>query len=180
LEVLARQQITATFFHLGEHVERWPQGVRAVAALGHQVAVHGYRHRPFPLEAPAALRGQLAYTRQLLASLSGRDVTAIRDVRPPYGLYTPSTLAALAAWGYRAVMWSVVPFHWVQPAHPTIDQTTSLMRSGSVLVLHEGLGGPPVAQLTDVIVTRLKAAGYQFVNVEQMWQSHCTTATGDA
>jgi len=37
--------------------------------MGHQVAVHGYRHRPFPLEAPAALHAQLDYTQQLLAPL---------------------------------------------------------------------------------------------------------------
>ena len=180
LEVLARQQITATFFHLGERTERWPEGVRAVARAGHQIAIHGYRHRPFPLEVSAALRGQLAYTQQLLAELSGRDSAAVRDVRPPYGLYTPATLTALAVWGYRTVMWSVVPFHWLQPAQLTIDQTMQLVRSGSVLVLHEGLGGPPVAQLTDVIVTRLKTAGYQFVNVEQMWQSHRIITTGGA
>lgn len=178
LAVLARQQITATFFHLGEQIERWPEGVRAVAAAGHQLAIHGYRHRPFPLEAPAALRGQLAHTQQLLAALSARDPATVRDVRPPYGLYTPATLASLTAWGYRAVMWSLVPFHWLQPAQPTIDQTMRMIRSGSVLVLHERLGGPPVAQLTDVLVTRLKAAGYHFVSIEQMWRSHLATQTG--
>ena len=172
LEVLARQQITATFFHVGEHVERWPDGVRAVAGAGHQLAIHGYRHRPFPLEVPASLRRQLAHTQQLLASLSERDSAVIRDVRPPYGLSTPATLAALTAWGYRTVMWSLVPFHWLQPAQPTITQVTRLIRTGSVLVLHESLGGPPVAQLTDAIVIRLKAAGYQFVSVEQMWSAH--------
>jgi hypothetical protein len=71
-------------------------------------------------------------------------------------------------------MWSLVPFHWLQPAQPTIVQVTHLIRTGSVLVLHEGLGGPSVAELTDVIVTRLKAAGYQFVSVEQMWRTHLT------
>jgi len=179
LDVLARQQITATFFHLGERVERWPDGVRAIAAMGHQLAIHSYRHRPFPIEAPAALHGQLDYTRQLLAELSGRDAATIRDVRPPYGLYTPATLRNLRAWGYRPVMWSVVPFHWLQPAQSTIDQTMRLMHSGAVLVLHEGLGGPPVAQLTEAIVSWLKAARYHFVSVEQMWRSHRSTARGD-
>ena len=174
LEVLARQQITATFFHVGAHVEGWPDGVRAVAAAGHQLAIHGYNHRPFPLEAPAVLRSHLDHTQQLLATLSERDSAAIRDVRPPYGLFTPATLAAVTAWGYRAVMWSLVPFHWHQPAQPTIAEVTHLIRTGSVLVLHEGLGGPPIDQLTDAIVNRLKAAGYQFISVEQMWRTHLT------
>ena len=91
--------------------------------------------------------------------LTGRDAAAIRDVRPPYGLYTPAVLQALAAWGYRPVMWSVVPFHWLQPAAPSIAQATGSARPGSVLVLHESLAGPPVAELSDAIIPRLKAAG---------------------
>jgi peptidoglycan/xylan/chitin deacetylase (PgdA/CDA1 family) len=172
LEVLARHQVTATFFQIGERVERWPDLSRQVAAAGHQLALHGYRHRPFPLEAPEALRGQLAYTRRMLAQISGRPADTLRDVRPPYGVYTPATLAGLLAWGYRPVMWSVVPFHWMQPAEPTITQATRMVRRGSLLVLHESLGGPPVADLTDAIVTRLAAAGYGFVSVDQMWQAH--------
>ncbi|HEY3229269.1 MAG TPA: polysaccharide deacetylase family protein [Roseiflexaceae bacterium] len=172
LDVLAQQQVTATFFELGQRAERWPALVRAVAVAGHQLALHGYRHRPFPLEARLALRGQLAYTQRLLAALGGQESSAIRDVRPPYGLCTPAGLIALAAWGYRPVMWSVVPFHWQQSANATIVQTTRLVRAGSVLVLHESLGGPAVADLADVIVTRLKAAGFQFVSVDQMWRVH--------
>jgi hypothetical protein len=69
-------------------------------------------------------------------------------------------------------MWSVVPFHWMQPAEPTIAQATRMVRAGSLLVLHESLDGPPVADLTDAILARLAAAGYQFVSVDQMWQAH--------
>lgn len=172
LDVLDRLQVPATFFHLGERVEQWPALVSDVAAAGHQLGIHGYRHRPFPLEAPLALRDQLARTQQMLASISGRDAHTIRDVRPPYGLYTPGILNSLAVWGYRPVMWSVVPFHWRQPASTTIEQTTRLVQPGAVLVLHESLAGPPVSDLTEVIVTRLKAAGYQFVSIDQMWQAH--------
>jgi peptidoglycan/xylan/chitin deacetylase (PgdA/CDA1 family) len=170
LEVLARQQVTATFFQLGQRAEQSPALVSAVAAAGHQLALHGYRHRPFPLEAPLALRAQLAYTQRLLVALSGQESAVIRDVRPPYGLCTPAGLRALAAWGYRPVMWSVAPFHWQQPPSATIAQATHLVRPGSVLVLHESLGGPAVADLTDVILTWLKAAGFQFVSVDQMWR----------
>lgn len=175
LDSLARQQVHATFFHLGELAEQQPDLVRAVAAGGHQVAMHGYRHRAFPLEVARALRSQLTYTQELLAALSGRTPDEIRDVRPPFGMYTRSTLRALIGWGYRPVMWSVVPFHWMQPAEATIAQTLRLAHPGAVLVLHESLGGPPVAELAEAIIVRLHDQGYRFVSVEQMWQTHETT-----
>lgn len=171
LRVLERHQVRATFFQIGERAAALPEQVRAVAVRGHQLALHGYRHRPFPLEAPETLRGQLDRSRRLLAGLSGRPEAAIRDVRPPYGIYTPATLAALRAWGYRPVMWSVVPFHWRQPAAPTIAQAVGQAAGGALLVLHEGLGGPPVDALADVIIGRLIDAGFSFISVSEMWRT---------
>jgi peptidoglycan/xylan/chitin deacetylase (PgdA/CDA1 family) len=172
LDVLARHGVTATFFQIGERAERLPDLTRAVADAGHQVAIHGYRHRAFPLELSAALRAQLAHTRRLLGEVTGRGEEAIRDVRPPFGVYTPAVLSALCAWGYRPVMWSVVPFHWLQPPAPSIAQATRGARPGSLLVLHESLAGPPVAELSDAIIPRLKAAGFRFISVDAMWGYH--------
>ena len=178
LEVLARHAATATFFQIGERAELHPELTCAVAAAGHQVAIHGYRHRAFPLEVSAALRAQLAHTQRLLAQLTGREAATIRDVRPPFGLYTPAVLAALAAWGYRPVMWSVVPFHWLQPAAPSISQATGGARPGTVLVLHESLAGPPVAALSEAIIPRLKDAGFRFISVDAMWKFHPAASGG--
>jgi polysaccharide deacetylase family protein (PEP-CTERM system associated) len=45
LEILQRHDVTATFFFLGEVVERFPSLARRVAAAGHEVGSHGFRHR---------------------------------------------------------------------------------------------------------------------------------------
>ncbi len=181
LEALARHQVSATFFQIGQRAEQQPALVRMVAAAGHQIAMHGYYHHPFPLQAPLALRAQLVRTQRLIAAASGRVPSSVRDVRPPYGVVTPATLAALTAWGYRPVMWSVVPFHWLQPAEPTIEQTVRHASAGSVLVLHERLAGPPVAALVAAIVPRLLEAGFEFVSVDQMWrQREACAADQDA
>jgi peptidoglycan/xylan/chitin deacetylase (PgdA/CDA1 family) len=169
LEVLGRREVTASFFHIGEVAERHRDLVWAVAAAGHQIALHGYVHRAFPLIAPRVLHAQLGRGQQLLASFSGRDPRSIRYVRPPFGAYLPGTLDALRSWGYRVVMGSVVPVHWFQPAAKTIRETTRAVRPGAVLVLHESLGGPPVASLTDAIIGELLAAGVAFVTVDEMW-----------
>lgn len=170
LKSLAHLGISATFFYVGERVERHPEIVRQAAELGHQIGIHGYRHRAFPLEAPEALRAQLAYTQALLCQISGLPREQICAVRPPFGLYTPAILRSLVAWGYRPVMWSVVPFHWLQTPERSLAQVESLVRPGSVLVLHEGLGGPSVAELCELLVTRLQGAGYSFVSINEMWQ----------
>ena len=171
LEVLAKHDIKATFFSVGSQVELHSDLTRAVATAGHQIGIHGYRHRAFLLERPAALHSQLAFTQQLIATAVQRTPATIRDVRPPFGIFTPATLRRLISWGYRPVMWSLVPLHWLQPAETTIRQVTRQVRAGSLLVLHERLPGPPVAALADSIVARLKAADFQFATVEEMWRA---------
>lgn len=44
LRVLERYRVPGTFFVPGLTAERWPETVAAIAAAGHEVALHGYRH----------------------------------------------------------------------------------------------------------------------------------------
>lgn len=171
LDLLAKHEVTATFFHLGRRVETFPHLVGDVAAAGHQIGLHGYRHYPFPLELPQRLHRQLDRTRLLMGAACNCDPATLRDVRPPYGLFTPGILDRLIDWGYRPVLWSLVPFHWQQPAEVTLEQINRQAKAGSLLVLHEGLSGPPIAMLAGTIISRLKAANFRFVTVSQMWQA---------
>jgi len=171
LNVLARHGVVATFFWLGERVQALPALVRAASAAGHQIAIHGYAHQAFPLLPATALQNQLDRTRALIAEATGENSATIRDVRPPYGAFTPHMLTLLARWQYRAVMWTVVPGHWLQPAAETVRQVVTQTRAGAILVLHEGRRrGPPVAALTDATLTRLRAAGWRYVTVDTLWQ----------
>jgi peptidoglycan/xylan/chitin deacetylase (PgdA/CDA1 family) len=172
LEVLARHGTLATFFWLGERVQELPTLAHMVAAAGHQIAIHGYGHRAFPLLAAHVLLYQLNRTQQLIADATGQDFVQIRNVRPPYGVFTQHTLTLLARWQYRPVMWTVVPGHWLQPATDTMRQVVAQTRAGAILVLHEGQRrGPSVAALTDTILTHLGSGTWRFVTVDTLWQA---------
>jgi peptidoglycan/xylan/chitin deacetylase (PgdA/CDA1 family) len=162
----------ATFFWLGERVQAMPELACAAYAAGHQIAIHGYLHQAFPLLSAQTLRQALDRTRDLIADATGQNPALICDVRPPYGLFTPHTLALLSQWQYRPVMWTVVPGHWLQPAAETVRQALTQTRAGTILVLHEGQRrGPPIATLTDTLLTHLRTADWQFVTIDQLWQA---------
>ncbi len=174
LDVLARHGVTATFCWLGERVAARPDLVKAAVAAGHQIMVHGYRHRSFVLEIPHGLRRQLDQTRDLIADSGGLDPESVNYVRPPFGLFTPKMLKRFRAWGYRPVIGSIVPVHWLQPSGVSLRQITTSIQPGSLLVLHEGLGGPPVAALTDVLLTHLTDRGFTYITIDQMWRTRFT------
>lgn len=168
LAVLERHGVTATFSWLGERVEASPHLVGAAAAAGHQLMIHGYRHRSFLIEPKAALRAMLDRTRELLARHSGRDPASITSVRPPYGHLSGSLVGALVTWGYQPVVCSLMPVHWMQPAALSVRHVLAQAGPGSLIVLHEALGGPPVAELTDAILAGLAGRDLSFVTVDAL------------
>lgn len=169
LEVLDKHRVRATFHLVGRGAERHRELVRQIHRGGHQLAVHGYRHIPFPLEEPAALREQLMRTRTVLADAAGVPGETIRDLRPPYGIFTTRTLAHLAKWGFRLVMWNCLPPHWMQPVAWSIRQVMESAVPGAVIVLHDGHGhGSRVAEIVDAVIPRIRSLGLEFVTVDEM------------
>jgi peptidoglycan/xylan/chitin deacetylase (PgdA/CDA1 family) len=170
LRVLARHDVRATFFHNGQPLANHPALAREVAAAGHQLALHGYFHRPFLHQALSAFVQELADEQRLLAEATGLPTHALRDVRPPYGVFTPHALSALWGANFRPVMWSVVPFHWRQTMGEALAEVERLLAPGAIIVLHEAMTtGPDVAVLADEVIRRVKDAGLSFVTVDEMW-----------
>ena len=176
LEVLDHYQIPASFFWLGLCVERAPQVAQAIYQRGHWLGLHGYDHRAFPRLSPAQLRDSLVRTQIAIAQACQIPLTQIQrsviDVRPPNGFFTPQVLNHLQTWGYRPVMWSVVPEDWERPGIPVVIQRVlQQVRNGSLIVLHDGYcGGEDVAETTAQLIPQLLSRGYQFVTVDQLWQ----------
>jgi peptidoglycan/xylan/chitin deacetylase (PgdA/CDA1 family) len=169
LDVLAKHKVQATFFLVGQSVERYPHLVKEIYQNGHQLALHCYRHLPFLLENPSILRKQLDHTRQAISDICGVSPETTCNVRPPYGFFTSRTLSMLNDWGYRLVIWNSIPPHWIQPIQWTIKQILDEAAPGSVIVLHDGKGhGAKVAQILDAIIPRLKSLHFAFIKVEDM------------
>lgn len=172
LEILAKHNIQATFFLIGKYIEKYPELVKQTHRSGHQLGIHGFRHRPFPFEDPKTLHIQLDHIRSLIAITCGNSPEMIYDLRPPYGAFTPKLASRLADWGYRLVLWNNMPPHWMQPVSWTISQIFDQIFPGSIIVLHDGHGhGRKAAQILDIIIPRLKAQGFEFVTIEKMRES---------
>src|SRR5207237_2725898 len=68
LELLVDAGATATFFLVGEQVERWPAVAAEIAAAGHEIALHGYRHRLMLRRRTAAVERDLDHAIEIIAA----------------------------------------------------------------------------------------------------------------
>jgi polysaccharide deacetylase family protein (PEP-CTERM system associated) len=78
LDFLDEHGARGTFFVVGELAEASPALVAEIAARGHEVALHGWRHVPLDQLSPAALREDLRRGKALLEDATGAEVTGFR------------------------------------------------------------------------------------------------------
>jgi peptidoglycan/xylan/chitin deacetylase (PgdA/CDA1 family) len=172
LQVLDRYGIPASFFWLGICVSRTPAIARAIYQRNHWLGLHGFDHCSFTKLSTVALQQSLEQTQAEITKACQLPSHAIRDVRPPNGMFTPRTLDLLEQWSYRPVMWSVVPEDWVSPGVSTVvNRIMQQVSNGSIIVLHDGYtGGCDVAEVVDRLIPLLLKQGYSFVTIDQLWQ----------
>jgi len=103
LAVLDELETRATFFLLGDAASRVPGLVADLVAAGHELAIHGWDHRPLLLRGPLATYDQLARTHELLTAATGRPP---RFVRPPHGMLSAAALAAARRLDLTPVLWT--------------------------------------------------------------------------
>jgi peptidoglycan/xylan/chitin deacetylase (PgdA/CDA1 family) len=136
LEALAAGGARATFFVVGEQVERDPGLVAETVAAGHEVAVHGYRHR-LPLRlTPRAFADDLARAVSAVAEASGRRPDWYR---PPYGKFSWTALSAVRHSGLKPLFWSREGRDFSRRSSPDsiVSKATRRLGAGDVVLLHD-------------------------------------------
>ena len=136
LELLAEAGATATFFLVGEQVERWPAVAAEIAAAGHEIALHGYRHRLMLRRTTAAVERDLDHAAELIAATTG---VAPRCYRPPYGVFSAGGLALTRRRGWAPMLWSRWGRDWEARATPAeiARRASAGLRAGDVVLLHD-------------------------------------------
>ena len=136
LEALDRAGARATFFLVGEQVERRPALAAEIAAAGHAIALHGHRHRNLLRVTPASLAGDLDRASHVIA-----DATGVQPdlYRPPYGIFSPAGLGLLRKRALRPLLWSRWGRDWRAAATPAsiAGEVTRDLEPGDVLLLHD-------------------------------------------
>jgi peptidoglycan/xylan/chitin deacetylase (PgdA/CDA1 family) len=136
LTILDEAGIKATFFLVGEQVERRPAVAAEIAARGHVIALHGHRHRPQPALTARAVDDDLARGAAEIERATG---IAPRWHRPPYGLYSPAGLEAVRHRGLNPLLWSRWGKDWRRLTTPEriAARAGANLRPGDVILLHD-------------------------------------------
>jgi len=136
LDALDAAGAKATFFLVGEQVERRPELAREIAARGHAVGVHGYRHRLLLRRTRGGLADDLDRAAELIAEATG---AAPLYYRAPYGVFSNASLALARQRGWIPFLWSRWGRDWERRAtgEAIARRAAGRLVAGDVVLLHD-------------------------------------------
>jgi peptidoglycan-N-acetylglucosamine deacetylase len=142
LDLLARYNIRATFFLIGQYAANHRALVRRTQEAGHLIGNHTWTHPNLSLTSSAQTREELHRTSAQLEDITG---VAVRYFRPPFGLRRPATLTIARSLNLIPVTWNIIGNDWTpltteQIADRVFRLSEKNHRRGNAtnLVLHDG------------------------------------------
>jgi teichuronic acid biosynthesis glycosyltransferase TuaC len=159
LDVLRDHGVRATFFVVGEKVERHPEIIRRMGAEGHCVGSHSFHHKAPASTSARQLLAEVRRTSALLAELLGHEETLFR---PPHGRLTASKLSLLWMARRTVVLWSVDPKDYLcRDAGQVRDWFSNRpLRGGDIVLFHDRI--PHAIDVLPSLIEEARARGLGF------------------
>jgi cellulose synthase/poly-beta-1,6-N-acetylglucosamine synthase-like glycosyltransferase/peptidoglycan/xylan/chitin deacetylase (PgdA/CDA1 family) len=171
IEVLDRENVTATFFVTGDSVAQHPEVLEEIHDAGFEIGNHTFSHPNLTLIPDWQVDLQVDMTE---SAISGAIGTRPRLLRPPYSAIPEAVtvddedrLGEIASRGYLIALSDFDSEDWRQPGVERIVQNAIPRgnQSGAIL-MHDG--GGDRSQTVDAVerlIPRLKERGYGFTTV---------------
>lgn len=170
LDVLKKHQARATFFVVGNRMEKLPQVIVRINSEGHELGNHSYSHADFNHLDKNAIQNEIRQTNQLIHEISGQTP---RYFRPPGGYLSYEMMELTVNEGMIVGYWTYQQDSkdWRKgtTAKSIADHVINNIRPGQILIFHDGAAnGMASAQAVDLIITGLHQQGYRFVSLGEL------------
>jgi peptidoglycan-N-acetylglucosamine deacetylase len=163
LDLLKREQLQATFFCIGEHVERAPAIAKRIVDEGHAIGVHTHRHALWWGFMPASVaKKEIARCADAIARATGTTPTLMR---PPYGVTSPSTARAMRESGLVPIAWDLRSFDTMSSdAEILAERVVPQLKQASIVLMHDT--APSAIGLTQSLIREARTLGRKFVRLD--------------
>lgn len=151
---LKKEKVKATFFMIGQEMEKHIETVKKVIDEGHSVGYHSYSHDSLKNTSLLQAIKDLKRSKQLARKLNIK----INLYRPPYGDLTPLSFLYLAITGWKIIMWSLDSRDSFDTAEQVIKTTSpDNISPGEILLFHDDY--ELTARVLPGILQKIKKAG---------------------
>lgn len=153
LEILDYYGVKATFFMVGENIDKHPEVFEQVIQAGHAIGNHTYNH----------LKGWRCATDEYLANVT-KFPKETSLFRPPYGKAWFWQRKVLAQQGYKLIYWDILTRDYDASRTPEamLKQVKREVRPGSIINFHDSLkSNERMLAVLPKVIEFLQAEGYE-------------------
>ncbi len=168
LDLLNEYNIKATFFMLGEKIEKYPDIAQAVLNQGHLIGNHTYDHSRLIFKSPSFITEQILRTEELIKEIGQEKVLYFR---PPYSSKYIVLPLVLKSMDKKLVTGTYdPPSQYKSPfiAEKVADEVIKNVQPGSIIFLHDGKDNDKeqFVRSVELMIIELKDKGYNFVRLD--------------
>lgn len=137
LEELKKHNAKATFFCIGDNINKNPQILKKVITAGHAIGNHTYNHLNGWKTTTEAYLENIKRCEELIQQ-SGINLKS-KFFRPPYGKIKTRQAKEISKLGYKIIMWDVLSADFDQnlSQEACLKNVLSNTESGSIIVFHD-------------------------------------------
>jgi len=155
LDLLDKYNLKATFFCVGENVQKNPETYSEVIRRGHKIGNHTFNH----------LKGSSASTFEYVENVKkAAEIIVSKLFRPPYGRITYRQRKALRI-DYEIIMWDLITHDYNRKFTPEtiMENVKRYSRNGSIVVFHDSIKAKDnMMTVLPLAIEYWKAEGYEF------------------
>lgn len=164
LGVLDRCNVKATFFMVGDWVDKFPDDVKKIAEAGHELANHSNTHPHVNNLSYEENVGEILKCTEKIKTLTGKDVNLYRA---PYGEYNNTVIQAAEDSGYKTIQWSIDTLDYEGLDESQMwDRINKNLSNGSIILMHNGTEN--TASSLEGIIKNIQGKGYNIVKVSEL------------
>ncbi|MBR5596218.1 MAG: polysaccharide deacetylase family protein [Lachnospiraceae bacterium] len=169
LDALKENNVKATFFLVGNYLEKCPEIVKRMVEEGHTVGNHTYHHKDMnTLTTKEAFIEELTSLEDLYQNIVGSEMP--KFYRPPQGKFSEEQLMWAKEEGYKTCFWSLAYVDWDEKKQPSkdeaIEKLTSRIHPGAIILLHST--SSTNGEIMGDIIHKWKEMGYEFGELSEL------------
>lgn len=165
LKLLKRENIPATFFCIGKHIEENPEILQQIVAENHLVGNHSYTHsKTFDVLPSQKMLEEILQTQKIIQEKTGKKA---RFFRPPYGITNPLLAKAFMQSKMISIGWSARAFDTTEKNENKIfNSLCAQLSNGTIVLLHDRI--PHTLRITEKLINYCKANGFEIVPLDKL------------
>jgi peptidoglycan/xylan/chitin deacetylase (PgdA/CDA1 family) len=174
LDLLARWRARATFFLVGNQVQRHPDLAHRVRVEGHEVGSHSMTHLDHLEVEPERAVADMVDGAAAIERVLGFEP---RLYRGPYGRFVPTTLSEAGQRGWTCVHWSASGNDWVEgeTGSSIAGRVIERLAPGVIVLLHDSRRAmptrcEPMLEALEMLLEEASRRGMEPVTVSELLQ----------